>query len=101
MLRTAVLGCGLIATHKFLPILRRLRRDVTVVGLCDRDGEALARAMAQFPGTRGDVDLQALLETERPELVVVCTPPASHTGVATACLTAGAPVLGEKTMAVG
>lgn len=100
MLRAAVIGCGLIATRKFLPILGQMRQDVRLVGICDADGQVLAKAAAAFPGPHGYTDSAVMLAAERPDLVVICTPPASHTPLVTQALRAGAHVLVEKPMAL-
>ena len=35
MLRGVIVGCGLIATRKFIPICKRLKSKVALVGICD------------------------------------------------------------------
>src|SRR5438093_172423 len=98
MMKAGVIGCGLIATRKYLPILSRMRQDVQLVGICDLDGQIVARAAASFPEPHTYTDSAIMLAAERPDLVVVCTPPASHTHLVTQALRAGAHVLVEKPM---
>lgn len=100
MLKTAVVGCGLIATRKFLPILTRLKADVSLVAMSDLDQATLSKAATQFPQARPYSDTTAMLTNERPDVVIVCTPPASHTALVTQALRAGAHVLVEKPMAL-
>lgn len=70
--------------------------DVEVVGVCD-----LSPAMAESTADRFDVthwttDHRQLLEEQRPDVVHVTTPAASHFAIAQDCLNAGASVLVEK-----
>jgi UDP-N-acetylglucosamine 3-dehydrogenase len=72
--------------------LKKLR----LVGLCDRDAdrlEPLADTAATF------VDLARLLAEARPDLVVLCTPTASHVELTRQILSAGVHVLVEKPIA--
>lgn len=70
--------------------------DVEVVGVCD-----LSPAMAESTADRFGVahwttDYRRLLEEQRPDVVHVTTPAASHFAIARDCLEAGASVLVEK-----
>lgn len=97
-LRTAVVGTGGIARSTHLPALRTLAAEgeVDVVAAVDVDPVA-ARALADEAGIGyTSADLDAMLAEVRPDLVVLCTPPAVHREQAVAALRAGAWVWCEK-----
>jgi predicted dehydrogenase len=95
-LRAAVIGCGAIAYHH-LPFLSSSSRS-RLVAVCDRSA-ALARAAAdRFAAEASFVEVGALLESARPEVVHVLTPPHTHDPIVRAALAAGAHVICEKPM---
>ncbi|MFS8199636.1 Gfo/Idh/MocA family protein [Streptomyces sp. CWNU-52B] len=97
-LRTAVVGTGGIARSSHLPALRTLADEgaVEIVAAVDVDPVA-ARALADETGIAyTSTDLGAMLAEIRPDLVVLCTPPAVHREQTVAALTAGAWVWSEK-----
>ncbi|MFG3161105.1 Gfo/Idh/MocA family protein [Streptomyces sp. NPDC048232] len=97
-LRTAVVGTGSIARSSHLPALRKLAADgeVEIVAAVDVNGDA-ARAFADEYGiAHASTDLDAMLAEVRPDLVVLCTPPAVHRDQSVAALRAGAWVWCEK-----
>lgn len=91
---------GLIGTGAFAAVharaLRALGDRVQIVGAASPDpvqGEAFCREHhipAWFPSTK------TLLDALHPDLVHICTPPATHAPLARAALEAGAHVLCEK-----
>jgi predicted dehydrogenase len=62
-----------------------------------RATEALLKNLFDFRG-RGYTDVEAMLRAEKPDIVVVATPPANHCEHAVAALKRGAHVLCEKPM---
>jgi predicted dehydrogenase len=71
-----------------------------VTAVCQRD-VATARQLADRYGVPGAFDRwEALLETARPDIVVIATPPALHRAIAEQALAAGAHVLCEKPLAM-
>ncbi len=103
-LRAAVVGGGAIAREHlgFLsgrspirpsrPVADRIR----LVGVCDLS-PVTARYGAEEYGAEGAyTDLDAMLESARPDVVHVLTPPQSHRAITTTCLEAGAHVICEK-----
>ena len=99
-LRVAVVGCGGVARTQHLPAYRKLaaRTSVQIVALCDVD-ETRAHAVADEFGGTPYTSVDSMLETERPDVVDVCTPEDKHTAPVLAALEAGAHVLCEKIMA--
>lgn len=96
--RVALVGAGRIsAVHhgyaKNIPTAR-------VVGVCDADRDraeefARERKIPQFYD-----DIEELLRKEQPNIVHICTPPATHATLAIAAMEGGANVLVEKPMAM-
>jgi len=95
-IRVAVAGTGAVARQSHLPALQELRDEVETVAAFDVD----ERAVRAFCGAGGVphayTDLDRMLTEQRPDLVVVCTPPAVHREQTTAALRAGAWVWCEK-----
>lgn len=102
--RAAVVGTGGIVTGSHLPALREHADRVRLVAAVDVDDGRLAAFRAEAAAQLG-VDGEAvaayaniadMLDAERPDLVLVGTPPALHTDQVRAALEAGAWVLCEK-----
>jgi predicted dehydrogenase len=94
MLRVAIVGCGRIAdAHAFQ--IRRIA-GCEIVGVTDRE-ELMARQLHERFRTGGwFTDLGALLDSARPDVVHVTTPPESHFAIARECLERGCHVYVEK-----
>ncbi len=96
--RTAIVGTGAIAAQH-AAALRAEQDRAELVAAVDID-EARARAFAEAHGVPAvHSDLDAMLERERPELVLICTPPSLHSAQCIRSLEAGAWVLCEKPLA--
>ena len=89
-----LVGLGGVARRIHLPAIAK-RADLRLVGAAEVDAgnERLATARFDVPRVYRRVDL---LEKEKPEIVVVGTPPALHAAHVRASLEAGADVLCEK-----
>ncbi len=100
-LRVAVMGTGAISKEHLTYLAGRSpvipdRGLVELVGVCDQSPAAAHYAADTFGAGRAFTDLADMLESASPEVVHVLTPPASHVGLATQCLQAGAHVVCEK-----
>lgn len=95
--RIAIVGSGRIA-QSYLAAFKT-SNELELVALVDTNAENLKAAIEAFP-CHGYSDHRAMLEKEKPDGVVVCTPPSLHPDVAVDCLNAGAHVLCEKPMAI-
>jgi predicted dehydrogenase len=94
--RVAIVGTGGIAGGRHMPAIRDQGDRARVVAVVDVDGDR-ARAFAAEWGVPGSYsDLDAMLAAERPDLAIICTPPAAHHSGVKACLRAGAWVWCEK-----
>lgn len=95
-IRVAIVGAGGIASGMHLPTLQEQGDRVTVVAVTDVD-RSRAEALAATWSISAVCDtIEELLATQRPDLVVVCTPPLAHREVVLACLDAGVWVWCEK-----
>jgi predicted dehydrogenase/nucleoside-diphosphate-sugar epimerase len=97
VLRVAFVGAGQMARHH-LRIVQQLPVRAVVVGVHDR-AAVPAEEFAQLAGARAFGSREALF-AERPDVVHVCTPPATHVEAAQAALQAGAHVYVEKPFAL-
>lgn len=90
-LRAAVIGCGWIGAG----VAEDPRADgiqahaaayancpaTILVGVCDADGARAADAARRWGLSRGFADAATLLAHERPQIVSVCTPDATHAAI--------------------
>ncbi|MFN8418159.1 MAG: Gfo/Idh/MocA family oxidoreductase [Anaerolineae bacterium] len=95
----AIVGTGAIAASNHVPALRAAGDRVKLVAAMDVDATRAQEFAAKFEIPQWFTDVNALLETAKPDLVVICTPPATHVDLSIACLEAGAHVLCEKPLA--
>lgn len=94
--RIAVVGFGLIG-RRHAEVIRRAP-DLSLAAVVEPD--AKGRAAAEALGTTAYANLEEMIETERPDGIVLATPTPLHTEQGLACIAAGRPVLIEKPIAV-
>ncbi|GAA3551033.1 Gfo/Idh/MocA family oxidoreductase [Streptomyces osmaniensis] len=97
--RAAVIGTGAIARDSHLPALARLAEEgeTELVAAVDIDAASVESFRAVAGGDlHGYTDLDRMLQEQRPDLVVICTPPTLHRDQTVAALRAGAWVWCEK-----
>jgi predicted dehydrogenase len=94
--RVVVVGSGGIAEAGHVPALRAAGDRVEIVAAVDTDPERLAEFRTHTGIPAGYLSLDTMLRKEKPDLVHICTPPATHVDIAVRCLRAGAWVLVEK-----
>lgn len=75
--------------------------DVELVGIVDLDLDTARAGAAHYgdPALPVDVDLEALVQSTRPDAILDITVPVAHHPVTTQALFLGLPVLGEKPVA--
>lgn len=96
-LRSAVVGCGAIA-YEHLPCIARSSR-AQLIGVCDHSAALATAAAERFRAEASFVELSAMLDRLKPDVVHVLTPPHTHDGIVRAALAAGSHVICEKPMA--
>ena len=77
-LKTALVGCGLIAQAKHLPAIGALRRHLRLEAVCDTNRTSAETLARQMPTAAVYTSLSDLLGRIRPDLVLLCTPPQTH-----------------------
>lgn len=100
MLSAVIVGCGLIATRKYLPICKRLKSQVNLVGVCDMNEDILKQVASKYGVPNTYTDFSLMLRKQRPDVVMICTPPGIHKEQTIESLEGGANVLVEKPMAL-
>ncbi len=99
-LRTAVVGGGLIAQAIHLPNLARLRDAFELVAIADVSPTVAQGLAARHAPARGYTDWERMLDEERLDAVVVCSPHATHAEIVIAALNRGLHVLVEKPLCI-
>lgn len=98
MLRIALVGCGQIAQVHVKAVAGY--DNATICAVCDRD-KYRARKIAEQAGDAAVyTDFTEMLREEKPDVVHILTPPASHKALAIEAMNAGAHCLVEKPMAL-
>jgi UDP-N-acetyl-2-amino-2-deoxyglucuronate dehydrogenase len=96
-IRVALIGCGRIAANHFGAIEKHAG-ELELVAVCDTNPAVLAAAAARY-GVPGHIRLDDLLEQERFDLAIICTPSGLHPDQVVKCAEAGIHVMTEKPMA--
>lgn len=96
-IRAAVVGLG----HWGPTVAKNLQASAAfeLVGVCDLDAARLGAAGTSFPAARPFTSDEAMLREVRPDLLVVCTPAATHASIVRRALEGGVDVLCEKPLA--
>ena len=94
VLRTAVVGAGIVSQNNHLPALARNPRT-ELAAVCDLDRDAAREAAAEYDCATY-VDPDRLLETESLDWLHVATPVQTHADLTVRALEAGVPVLVQK-----
>ncbi len=94
-IRSAIIGTGGIA-RAHVAALQAESQRVQIVAAVDVDQERVETFCSLYDIPRWYTDAAAMLEAEQPDLVHICTPPATHCELSVLSLEAGAWVLCEK-----
>jgi len=98
ILKVAILGCGKIADAHASQIQRI--KGCEIVAVCDREPLMASQLAKRFPVKQWFTDLTELLDTARPHVVHITTPPEEHFELAQLCLEHGSHVYVEKPFTV-
>src|SRR5258706_686841 len=108
--KAAVVGCGRIGVameadpKRILPATHagafRASGETTLTAFVDPDPKQLKYAADLFPETRGFDDCKEMLQTIRPDIVSVSTPPSTHRKMVELCASFKVPaIICEKPIA--
>lgn len=98
-LKYVCIGAGGIARKKHLPGYSKLS-NVELAAICDANLPAAEALAKDFGVSRVYKDYREMLETEKPDLVSVCTPNHTHKDITVDALARGCHVHVEKPMAL-
>ncbi|MCZ6766805.1 MAG: Gfo/Idh/MocA family oxidoreductase [bacterium] len=99
MIRIAIIGLGAAARNIHLPAYSKLRGKVRVVAGCDPDEGARASQSAKWGLPEVYEDPRAMIESTKPDVVSICTPPHLHHEQSSMALGYGCHVFCEKPLA--
>lgn len=94
-LRAAMIGTGGIA-KSHVNALRQMGRRVELLAAVDIDAVRVAQFSSEHAIPHSFTDVDRMLQTIRPEVVLIATPPSTHADLCIASMEAGAWVLCEK-----
>ncbi|HKZ37626.1 MAG TPA: NAD-dependent epimerase/dehydratase family protein [Chryseolinea sp.] len=97
-MKAALVGAGDIS-HFHIQFLTEIK-DLTIVGICDKDSGRAATVAAKYRIPRSYTDHRSMIEVEAPDVVHVLTPPMSHAQIAIDAMTRGCHTLVEKPLAL-
>jgi predicted dehydrogenase len=95
MTKVALLGLGAVAEQIHLPACTLLP-DVEVIGACEPEAERRLRVGRRFGIGALYANAETLLDKEKPEIVIIGTPPDVHRDLCLLALDRGAHVFCEK-----
>jgi UDP-N-acetyl-2-amino-2-deoxyglucuronate dehydrogenase len=95
-IRTSIVGCGKVAALHAAALASLPESEF--VGVCSRSS-ARARDLGARFGVRAFGDLGEMIDSTRPEALLVCTPHPEHAAVAVPAIEAGLHILVEKPLA--
>lgn len=98
IIKTAVVGLGRIGWHLHIPKILEKSDRFSLAAVVDLSQERLAEAKEKY-GVSGYTDVAAMIEAERPELVVIASPTHLHRLHACTALEMGCDVFTDKPMA--
>ena len=96
-IRIAIIGCGRISKNHFGSIEKH-NDNLELVAVCDNDKSKLEEHQQQHK-VPGYLHLESMLESEKIDVVALCTPSGIHTDQAATAASYGVNVITEKPMA--
>ncbi len=99
-LQVGIVGCGAVAVKRHIPGFIRLKKDVVLQAVCDKNEDLAEETARKYAIPKIYKDVSDMLSGERLDLVDVCTPPQIHAPLAIEALEHGCHVLMEKPMAL-
>jgi len=99
-LKVAIVGCGAVADKRHIPSFARLRDNVVIQSVCDKNEELAKKVALKYRIPRVYTNQTEMLAAEKLDIIDVCTPPQIHASIAVEALELGCHVLLEKPMAL-
>ena len=99
-MRYALIGCGRISPNH---IMAAKNNGLEIVAICDIDSSCMADKMLKFKlgsTVKQYIDFKEMIETEKPELVAICTESGKHAEIALFCIEHGCNCIIEKPIAL-
>ena len=99
-LQVGIVGCGGVAVKRHIPGFIRLKRDVVLRAVCDRNEDLAKETAKKFNIPKTYQSLSQMLSGESLDIVDICTPPQIHAPLTVEALEHGCHILLEKPMAL-
>lgn len=99
-LRVGIVGCGGVAQQMHIPGFMRLKKDVIMQAVCDKNENLAKEIAAKYHIPKAYTELSDMLSAENLDITDICTPPQIHAPLAVEALQQGCHVLMEKPMAL-
>lgn len=99
-LRVGIVGCGAVADKRHIPGFMRLRKDVIIQAVCDKNEDLARQAALKYDIPKVYASQSRMLTEEKLDIVDICTPPQIHAPLAVEALEQGCHILLEKPMAL-
>ncbi len=96
-LGVCIVGAGALSSNRIYPYIAAAEGQL--VGVCDLDPQKAEKNARRFGGT-AYTDMNAMLDAENPDAVIVCIGPQQHAQLAPVVMRRGIPVYTEKPPAI-
>lgn len=100
IMKYALIGCGRISPNH---IAAAKNNELDIVALCDVNSSCISDKMLKFKldeSVRQYTDYKEMVESEKPELVAICTESGKHAEIALFCIEHGCNCIIEKPIAL-
>ena len=98
-LKVGVVGCGYVAQVGHIPALLKCR-NVNLVAICDRDEDLARKVAGKFKIGKCYANFKEMLDSEKLDVVDICTSINTHASLAIQAMEAGCHVFTEKPLAM-
>lgn len=99
-LKVAIVGCGAVADKRHIPGFLRLKNNVIIQAVCDKNEGLAERVALKYRIPKVYTSQADMLASEKLDIIDICTPPQIHAPIAVEALEHGCHVLLEKPMAL-
>ena len=99
-LRAALISAGMIANAAHIPAYQNLSDEVEIVGICDLNEQAAVETAKRFGIPNTFTNATEMLDSLKPDIVSISSPPLTHVPLVRLALEKGANVICEKPLAL-